>query len=87
MKVCRELHEFNLLIIKEKSEEEKFQNHINFIMDVQMLRGVPFNVARRIYFLTDIRVCKFNEVIYKEGDPAEGFFMIRKGQFEVAIYS
>ena len=74
-------NDFNIVLgqIEKKKLNEK----------IQFLKNIPFfsqltktSLSKLTYQFKEVSMIK-NQTLYKEGDPAENFYIIKNGQFEV----
>lgn len=56
---------------------------MNFLREINLFADLSFKILRTIYYLCEIITVAYNQIIYKEEDEPEYFYIIKSGQFLV----
>ena len=58
---------------------------MNFLRDVTLFADLSFKILRTVYYMCEIITVSYNQIIYKEEDESDYFYIIKSGQFLVIL--
>lgn len=67
----------------EEKEENKLIRNVNFLQNFPFFQKIPIEIVKSIYLFCEIKEIALNAVLYKEGEDANFFYMIKSGSFLV----
>ena len=65
------------------NEQKKLFGQIEFLEKIKLFDSLSFNALRNLYYNSENKEFNINNVIYKQGDKAQNFYLIKSGEFKV----
>ena len=64
----------------------KLAQQIEFMASLKVFSNWSYNAVKNVYYACNLREFKRGQIIFKEGDEVDGFYMIKSGEFKVDFY-
>lgn len=75
-----------LIELIEENEQKKLFQHIDFFSNLLLFKQWTYNEVKNLKLHSEIIETKRNQFVYKEGDSAEFFYIVRTGEFKVIFF-
>ena len=69
----------------EEVEKQKLYTEIEFLRSLDVLNSWTYNAVKYLFYHTSRKTYTMKSVVYKEGDEATHFYIIRSGEFQVDL--
>jgi len=71
----------NITIVRK--EAEKLEAELNFLASLPLFKDWTHKALKSILYLAPIEKFQRGHFVYKEGDPCEKLYIVKKGEFRV----
>ena len=67
--------------------EKKLDQKVDFLKNFRLSDGISrVNLTKLSYYLKD-KICRRRDIIFKEGEIADGIYFVKEGEFEVSSFN
>ena len=65
--------------------QKKMEAKIDFLSKFRLTKGIPKENLRKLTYYLKEKVLRRRDVLYKQGDIADGLYFIKEGELEHSI--